>query len=204
MNDVLASCKRYGQTRLMGEGMRGFGRHGGPYDRRREARLAVAGVAALVVAGGVLFASEVITGWMRFLPVAGYVAVVLIVRKATRSRSRRTTLGGQDVRPNVWGGDSGELFGGRLRTYLADNGIAGDVHVRPVKLDAAPPGAYLLTVDVAGGASVFFEVVDWADTVLVMDPNGADMTSEQAVQYLGLRVAGINPRQALRQVTSRA
>jgi hypothetical protein len=69
-----------------------------------------------------------------------------------------------------------------------------------VKLRAASPGAYLLTVDVSGGPSVFFEVADWADKVLAMDPNGEDMSPVRAIRYLAHRIDGVKPRDALRLV----
>jgi hypothetical protein len=105
----------------------------------------------------------------------------------------------QAARPNLWGGESGEIFAASLRAYLAARDIAGDVRTRRVKPEAAPPGAYLLTAEIAGGLSVSFEVVDWAGDVLVIDPNGENMNPAQAIRYLGHRIDGAKPRDALRQ-----
>ena len=43
-------------------------------------------------------------------------------------------------------------------------------------------------------------VVDWTDRVQVMDPNGEELSTTQALDYLELRMDGVAPKQALRSV----
>jgi len=100
-------------------------------------------------------------------------------------------------RPNVWQGDSGELFAEMVREQLDKEGRTADVEVNPVSPTVAPPGAYLVSVEVHDGPDLFFEVADWVDGARVMDPHGEDLSRAEALRYLQLRCGGKSPVEAL-------
>jgi hypothetical protein len=100
--------------------------------------------------------------------------------------------------PNVWGGESGDLFAAMVREQLDGEGIASEISVRPVRPEAAPSGAFLVDVVVNDGPSVLFTVANWFDGVQVIDPNGEDLTVAQALAYVGHRADGLQPRAALK------
>jgi hypothetical protein len=101
-------------------------------------------------------------------------------------------------RPNVWDGNSGELFAELVRGQLDREGRTARVEVLPVKPQAAPAGAYLVDVAVQDGPGLLFEMADWIDGARVMDPHGDDLSRTEALNYLHLRCSGKSPRDALR------
>jgi hypothetical protein len=100
-------------------------------------------------------------------------------------------------KPNVWGGNSGELFADLVREHLGAEGQIARVAVRPVSLEAAPSGAYLVDVEVKDGPALLFEVADWIEGARVMDPDGADLSRAEVLNYIRLRCRGKSARDAL-------
>ncbi|WP_020386938.1 hypothetical protein [Kribbella catacumbae] len=80
-----------------------------------------------------------------------------------------------------------------------DCGRTANVAVSPVSEQVAPPGAYLVEVSVREGPDLLYEVADWVQGARIMDPNGEDLTVEEALQYLRLRIGGLSPSEALNQ-----
>jgi hypothetical protein len=102
-------------------------------------------------------------------------------------------------RPNVWGGSSGDAFALRVRQVVNDCGRTADVDLTPVGEQAAPGGAYLVEVSVHEGPHLLYEVADWVQGARIMDPDGENLTLEEALRYLRLRIMGLSPSEALKQ-----
>lgn len=102
-------------------------------------------------------------------------------------------------RPNVWGGRSGDAFAERVREVVNDCGRTANVDVTPVSEQIASSGGYLVRVSVHEGPGLLYEVADWVQGARVMDPDGEDLTLEEALRYLRLRIIGLSPSEALKQ-----
>jgi hypothetical protein len=99
----------------------------------------------------------------------------------------------------VWGGSSGAVFAERLQEVVNDCGRTADVDVTPVDEQVAPPGAFLVEVSVHQGPNLLYEVADWVQGARIMDPDGEDLTLDEALRYLRLRIMGLSPAEALKQ-----
>lgn len=97
----------------------------------------------------------------------------------------------------MWGGRSGDAFAERVREVVNDCGRTANVDVTPVSEQVAPPGAYLVEVSVHEGPDLLYEVADWVQGARIMDPDGEDLTLEEALRYLRLRIMGLSPSEAL-------
>jgi hypothetical protein len=102
-------------------------------------------------------------------------------------------------RPNVWGARSGDAFAARVREVVNDCGRTADVDLTPVSEQVAPPGAYLVEVNVHEGPHLLYEVADWVQGARTMDPDSEDLTLDEALRYLRLRIMGLSPSEALKQ-----
>ncbi|WP_350277635.1 hypothetical protein [Kribbella sp. HUAS MG21] len=102
-------------------------------------------------------------------------------------------------RPNVWGGSSGAAFAARVQGVVNDSGRTADVDVTPVGEHVATPGAFLVEVSVHDGPQLLYEVADWLPGARIMDPDGEDLTLDQALRYLELRIMGLPPSEALKE-----
>jgi hypothetical protein len=100
---------------------------------------------------------------------------------------------------NVWGGSSGAVFANLLRERAVQEGLVIDVDVRPVSSKAAPPGAYLVSVDFTDLEGPLFDVADWVETVRIMDPRDEEVSLARALNYAVLRGKRHSPTRALRE-----
>jgi hypothetical protein len=98
------------------------------------------------------------------------------------------------------GSDSPSAAGGTVERFrqlaegrLRDHGIVASVAVEPTKT----AGLALVSVEVESGLDILFEIADWVPGVRVLDPNGEDLTISAALDYIVLRVDGLNPSAAL-------
>ena len=82
---------------------------------------------------------------------------------------------------------------------MNDSGRTADIDVTPVDEQVAPPGAYLVEVSVHEGPDLLYEVSDWVHGARIMDPDGEDLTLDEALRYLRLRIMGLSPSEALNQ-----
>lgn len=99
----------------------------------------------------------------------------------------------------MWGGRSGDAFAERVLEVVNDCGRIANVDVTPVREQVAPPGAYLVQVSVHEGPDLLYEVADWVQGARIMDPDGEDLSLEEALRYLRLRIRGLPPSEALNQ-----
>lgn len=103
-------------------------------------------------------------------------------------------------RAGIWGGaSSGNAFAALLQGVVSESGRTADVYVAPVSEQVAPEGAFLVEVSVDEGPSILFEVADWIDGARIMDPDGEDLSVEQAPRYVMLRINGASPVEALKR-----
>jgi hypothetical protein len=98
--------------------------------------------------------------------------------------------------PSAAGGTV-ELFRQLAEGRLRDHGIVGRVAVEPTQT----AGLALVSVEIESGLDILFEVADWVPGVRVLDPNGEDLPISAALDYIVLRVDGLNPSTALTRAT---
>jgi hypothetical protein len=82
---------------------------------------------------------------------------------------------------------------------VKDCGRTADIDLTPVSEQVAPRGAYLVDVKVHEGPDLLYEVADWVEGARIMEPDGEDLTLDEALRYLRLRIIGLSPSEALKQ-----
>jgi hypothetical protein len=101
-----------------------------------------------------------------------------------------------------WGGSSGPQFAALAVTDLASAGFESSAEVTCYWPDD-PLTGYSVVIQVADGPSVMFEVVDWLWDARILDPNGEDVTVDEARSYLRGRASGQSPKVAFRSLLDR-
>jgi hypothetical protein len=72
--------------------------------------------------------------------------------------------------------------------------------VRKIDPAVATPASYLVDISFPGDLGVLCEVADSLHDVRVMDPDGMDVTVEEALAYVHNRADGMSPTEAWRGV----
>jgi len=92
---------------------------------------------------------------------------------------------------------AGGLAGDQLATMLKERAASLGFEVQ-VEVQVWTPGNYGVSVDWPGNPNgLRFEVADGLDGVRVLDPDGEDLTTQQALDYFSARLAGHTPKAAM-------
>jgi hypothetical protein len=97
----------------------------------------------------------------------------------------------------IW---QGEPSGHRLAALLREQARQASVQVVVDVIPLQAVGAYHVSIDWDAGpdSGLLFDVVDWVGGVRILDPDGEDVTVEQALAYFAARAIGGSPQEAFR------
>ena len=101
-----------------------------------------------------------------------------------------------------WGGSSGPRFAALAVADLAAAGFTSSADITRYRPDD-PLTGYSVVIDVTDGPSVMFEVVDWLWDARILDPDGEEVTVDEALSYLRARASGQSPKVAFRSLLER-